>query len=384
MDVLENEHDRESHRSAWLPRLAGGAAAVAVALAVVPTLFNGLAGPTEGGALPAPTPLDGATASPLPAKGSAAPQLRQPTVTNAHVLLATDNLSILDVDGGHTHTLFLPESYGSARPGGVLRVANVTVMLARPPSQAGLGLNSQAFVVQDNGVTSSLGTASQVLPATEDAVWLTERGYGGRTVRLMGIDGVERLSARPLPPDLRLVASGPSTLLLGAPFGEDPDRIVDWDPVTGDEKAVLANPGLVHDADTNRVLWQECQQCVLQSYERATGASTPLSALPEGWRLTSRASLSPDGRHWSGVVATAAAPDRRTIVMGHLPGSEYVDSISTHLDLPSIGRVGRPRTSWSESGWLFVSTGYSLWAVSPGPHQAFALDAPDHDSIAAW
>ena len=84
-------------------------------------------------------------------------------------------------------------------------------------------------------------------------------------------------------------------------------------------------------------------------------------------------------------MATNTSPNRRAVVIGHLPGTRYADSVSVVLDdLPAVGRAGRPRLAWSASGWLFVSTGYSLWAVSPGPHQAFTLDAPDHDSIAAW
>jgi hypothetical protein len=381
MDVLDNERDRDSTRSPWLGRFVGGVAAIAVALAVVPTLIDGLTG---SGPVQAPTPSP--VAAPASASDLATPlTLREPTQTGAHVLLTGRQLSILDVDAGHMHTLFLPSAYGSARPGGVLRVADSTVVLAERPPSAGPGLNSEAFVVQDSGVTLSLGTASQILPATPDAVWLTQANGGGRTIRLVGVDGAERLAARPLPRNLRLVAPGStSTVLLGTPVEEPRDRIVEWDPVTGEVTRVLAEQGHVHDADEARVLWQECDQCQLQTYDRITAATTAVEPLPDGWQLTGRATLSPDGRHWAAMVATSDEPDRRSVVIGHLPGTQYADSISTHLDLPPIGRVGRPRLSWSQSGWLFVSTGYSLWTVSPGPHQAFGLDAPDHDSIAAW
>lgn len=384
MDVLENERDRDSARSPLLARFVGGVAAIAVAIAVVPTLIDDLTGSSPPETVPTPAPLGDAAPEPTASQPSPL-TLREPTQTGAHVLLTGRQLSILDVDAGHIHTLFLPVSYGSARPGGVLRVADSTVVLAERPANAGPGLNSEAFVVQDSGVTLSLGTASQILAATPDAVWLTQANDGGRTIRLVGVDGTERLAARALPRNLRLVAPGStSTLLLGVPFEEAPDRIVEWDPIRGEVTRVLAEQGHVHDADETRVLWQECDQCPLQAYDRATAVNATVEALPDGWQLTGRATLSPDGRHWAAMVATSDAPDRRSVVIGHLPGTQYADSISSHLDLPPIGRVGRPRLSWSESGWLFVSTGYSLWAVSPGPHQDFAIDAPDHDSIAAW
>jgi hypothetical protein len=382
MDVLENEQDRDPQRSPWLARVVGGVAAVAVGVAVLPTLLGDIAGPSDVAAAPSATPLDAADSPSAPASSSSPPLLRQPTVTNAHVALSTDSLSILDVDGADTHTLFLPESYGGARPGSVQRIGDATVMLAEP-QQTGAGPNSHAFVVHDNGVTVPLGIAARMLPASNDAVWLTRRDADRESVRLVGLDGVERLAARPLPSELRVMAAG-TLLLLGAPVGGRAGQIVEWDPVTGDTKAVLATWGLVHDANAQRMLWQECNRCEVQSYDRDTGVSHPLARLPDDYRLTGRASLSPDGRHWSGVVSTAAEPTRRSIVIGHLPGSQYADSMSFHLDVPAVGRVSGPRMSWSESGWLFVSTGYSLAAVSPGPHQAFSLQVPDHDSIAAW
>ena len=268
MDVLENERDRDSARSPLLVRFVGGVAAIAVAIAVVPTLIDDFTGSSPSEALPSPAPLGAAAPEPMASQPSPL-TLREPTQTGAHVLLTGPQLSILDVDGGHIHTLFLPLSYGSARPGGVLRVADSTVVLAERPASAGPGLNSEAFVVQDSGVTLSLGTASQILAATPDAVWLTQANDGGRTIRLVGVDGTERLAARALPRNLRLVAPGStSTLLLGVPFGEAPDRIVEWDPIRGDVTRVLAEQGRVHDADETRVLWQECDQCPLQAYDR--------------------------------------------------------------------------------------------------------------------
>jgi hypothetical protein len=385
MDILENEQGRETQRSPWLARLVAGIAAAAIAVAVVPTLLSDLSSSSPSASAEAtPPPVE--TAAPSPASPAPSPlSLREPTQTNAHVLLAGRQLSILDVDGGHTHTLFLPEAYGSARPGGVTRLPDVTVVLAeRPPSVN--DPNAEVFAIQDTGVTIPLGIAATVLPASHDSVWLSKQEEDeSRTIRLVGIDGLERLPAQTLPAGLRLVAVQPSTLVLGVrPFGREPERIIEWDPVSGTEKNVLAQRGLVHDADGNRLLWQECSDCTLQTYDWATGMSTPLAPLPADLQLTGGASLSPDGRHWAGIVTVDDSSDRLAVVLGHLPGSEYAERTSTHLDLPSIGRVGRPRMSWSESGWLFVSTGYSLWAVSPGPHQAFALDAPDHDGIAAW
>src|SRR5687767_7410964 len=110
MDVLENEQDRDTQRSPWLARVVGGVAAVAVGVAVLPALLGDIAGPSDVAAAPSATPLDAADSPSAPASSSSPPLLRQPTVTNAHVALSTDSLSILDVDGADTHTLFLPES----------------------------------------------------------------------------------------------------------------------------------------------------------------------------------------------------------------------------------------------------------------------------------
>jgi hypothetical protein len=147
--------------------------------------------------------------------------------------------------------------------------------------------------------------------------------------------------------------------------------------------AVLADSGAIHDADHRRVLWQECGDCPLQSYDRRSGTSTQVTPLPDGWRLGGRVHLSGDGRHWSVAAAASSTPDRRSIMIGHLPGTPDAEEITTVADVPAIGRSSGPRMSWSPSGWLFVSTGYDLWAVSPDPHQAFALEANDHHGIAA-
>jgi hypothetical protein len=380
MDVLDNDQDRETHRSPWLVRLAGGAAAIAVAIAVFPQLLDNLGNPRE--AAPA------ASAEPTPAAGpsrhaQSVPTLPPETQTAAHVVLAADRLSVLDVDGGHTLTLMLPERYHSARPGDVVRLGETTVVLAGPPRTSAYEFSTRAFAVNDSGSAVDLGSATQLLPASSDAVWLTHRRNGQRMLRQVGLDGTERLPARALPRDLRVVDAGPSSVLLGAQFGERPMPIVDWDPASGQVITEIADAGLVHDSDASRVLLQECDECALRSYDRTTGVDTALTALPAGWQLTSRASLSPDGRHWSGVVSTTTQPTRRSIVIGHLPGSQYEADHSLLLDLPAVGRVAGPRMSWSSSGWLFVSTGYSLWALSPGPHQAFALDVRDHDGMAA-
>jgi hypothetical protein len=380
MDLLENEQDRESSRSPWLGRFTVGVVAVAVTMAVLPALLDDLQAsrdmPQAGSAAPSPPAVPTQQAQ-VP------PTLPPQTQTAAHVVLAADALSVLDVDGRQTQTLMLPERYRSARPGDVVRLGDTTVVLAGPPRTSAYEFNTRAFAVTDQGSAVDLGSATQLLPASGDAVWLTHQRDGQRMLRLMGLDGQERLPPRALPRDVGVVGAGPSTVLLGAQFGERPVRIVDWDPATGQVTSVLMDSGLVHDADAHRVLLQGCEECPLQSYERASGSQTALAQLPDGWRLAGRASLSPDGRHWSAVVAETREPTRRSIMIGHLPGSAYADDHSLLLDLPAVGRVTGPRMSWASSGWLFVSTGYSLWALSPGPHQAFALDVRDHDGMAA-
>ncbi len=303
--------------------------------------------------------------------------------TAAQIALAADRLDILDVDGGETRTLALPETYRSARSGAVLRLGETTVLLAAPPRTNAYEFSMEAFAIADDGRTTELGVASQLLPATRHTVWLAQRRDGLPTVRLVGLDGTEKLAPQTLPPQTRVVGGASSTVLLGAFFGDMPTRIVDWDPTTGQVVAVLAESGLVHDADQRHVLWQDCAECPLQAYDRVTGASSPASSLPDGSRLGGRAQLAHDGRHWSVAAATAEAPSRRSIVIGHLANTENADSTSTVLNLPAIGRSTGPRMSWSSSGWLFVSTGYSLWTVSPEPHHAFMVDADDHYGIAA-
>jgi hypothetical protein len=295
VDLLDAEPEKPSHSARWLMRLLGVAASIALAITVVPRLLGSLQPVRDGSPASSVSPHADQHAE-------AAPTLPSDMHTASRIVLAADRLDILDIDGGDTLTLPLPATYRSSRSGALLRASETTVLLAAPPRTNAYEFNLQAFAVADDGQTTDLGIASQLLSATEDAVWLVQRRGGLPTIRLVGVDGAERMPPRTLPADARVV-------------------------------------GRVH--------------------------------------------LSGDGRHWSVAAAASSTPDRRSIMIGHLPGTPDAEEITTVADVPAIGRSSGPRMSWSPSGWLFVSTGYDLWAVSPDPHQAFALEANDHHGIAA-
>ena len=70
MDVLENERDRDSARSPLLVRFVGGVAAIAVAIAVVPTLIDDFTRSSPSEALPSPAPLGAAAPEPMASQPS--------------------------------------------------------------------------------------------------------------------------------------------------------------------------------------------------------------------------------------------------------------------------------------------------------------------------
>jgi hypothetical protein len=376
VEILDAEPARASRSAPWLARMVGAGAAIALTIAVLPTLLGSLQPGDDASSPSAELSNSGQAAESVPA-------LPPDARTAARIVLAADRLDVLDIDGGRTVTLQLPPTYRSSRSGAVLRSTDTTALLAAPPRTNAYEFSMKALAVADDGQTTDLGTASQLLRATEDAVWLTQRQNGRPTVRLVGLDGLDRIPTRLLPAQARVVAATPTTVLLGAAFGEAPTRLLDWDPGTGLVEAVVSESGVIHDANDRHVLWQECDGCPLQSYDRQTQVSRRLTPLPDGWQFGGRVHLSPDGRHWSVAAATSTAPDRRSIMIGHLPTTADADTITTVVTVPAIGRSSGPRMSWSPSGWLFVSTGYDLWAVSPDPHEAFTLDVDEHHGIAA-
>jgi hypothetical protein len=365
----------------WIGRAAVAAALAGTALGALPSLRGDPAAPASQ-----PAGQAGQARQALSREAQAGPQppRQRPGApgldTSATILLRGAGAVLVDVDTGHR--VPLPDMVDWSGAGDTVLLGRTVVTVVGRGQLAG---RQVVALEPDDRHLTSLGPGSRVLPATPDSVWLVHRGDARRTVARVGLDGGLRLPPRPLPS--RLDVSGAATsrqLVVGARWPSAPGPLMVWDVVAGRATRILSRAAVVHSSDRRHVVWSACSTgCPLMATRLGDASTRSLGQLPAGFAIASRLRLSPDGRHYA-VLASRGGAAGLDLLVGHLPGSPRAGAVSSPLRGLTTGPNQRPRLSYARSGWLFVSTGDQVYAVGPGPHVAFALDAlPRHERMVA-
>lgn len=382
VEVLEHggtARGRRPRLPGWVGRAAVAGLLVGTALAVLPSLRGGSEGLADKSEQPSGWSADGyaPTGPRVPDRRPGDPRLD----TSALVLLRTPGAMVVNVDTGER--IPLPDTVDWSGSGQTLLLGSTVVTVTGTGSFA--AANRLVLALHPDGKVVALGYGSRILRATADSVWLVRRGDTGRTVTRVGLDGAVRFESRPLPGSVDVSGTtARGRLVVGSRWPSEPGPLGVWDPVAGRVVRTLSRAAIVHTSDDRHVVWSACSpRCPLVVTSLVDGSTRSLGPLPDGPGIAGRLRLSPDGRHFAVLMLRGGAPGV-DLVIGHLPGTPRAGMVSTPLRGLATVPGQRPRLSYAQSGWLFVSTGDRVYAVAPGPHNAMELKSlPRHERMVA-
>ena len=369
--------DRETAHSPWLARLVRRPAAIAWRSPSCRRLSTTPPAPARPGRCPRPlTSTRRALPRVRPARRPLT--LREPTRTGRARLLTGVSCPFSTWTPAHSHSV--PARSYAARAGGVLRVADSTVVLAERPASAGPGLNSRG-VRRSGQRRHALAWHRRRRSCPPSPTRLLTQGR--RRGPFASSASTGQNGSRPAHvPEPALGRAGVDLHVAPRHPGRGTAGPASWSLTghrRGDARPSRAGPRSRRRRGTGALAG--VRPCQLQTYDRFTAATTALEPLPDGWQLTGRASLSPtDGT--GQPCGHERSARRRSRGDRHLP-ARSTPTAQHHLDLHRSAASAGRGCSWVESA------GYScrrLLAVDgqPGTASGVRSGRTCHDSIAAW